>query len=183
MSWKQFLQYCRVEVLRSRDSLLFFRLFRCLWATDTSRQAVLRLRLVQFYRSHGLTRLAQRQHFILATRFGVFLSSRTEIGEGLHLPHPSSIVIGGGLSLGKNCRIYQQVTLAGAPNAHTGLMPRVGNNVTIYPGTKIIGAGKVGNNVIIGANSVVTRAFGDNMVIAGAPARIIKHLSPSEGRQ
>jgi serine O-acetyltransferase len=176
MSWKNFIEYCRVEVLRSRSNWLLLRLLCCLWAADTSRQAVLRLRLVQLFRARGLNRLARRQHFILSTRFGVFISSKTEIGVGLQLPHPSSIIIGSGLHVGDNCRLYQQVTLAGAPKNWKGLMPRVGNNVIIYPGAKIIGAGRVGNNVVIGANSVVTRAFGDNLVIAGVPARIVKHI-------
>ena len=32
---------------------------------------------------------------------------------------------------------------------------------------------KIGNNVIIGANSVVTKSIPDNSVVAGVPARII----------
>jgi len=33
----------------------------------------------------------------------------------------------------------------------------------------------IGNNVIVGANSVVTKDFPDNCVIAGVPAKIIKN--------
>ncbi|KRL94116.1 sugar O-acetyltransferase [Levilactobacillus hammesii] len=46
----------------------------------------------------------------------------------------------------------------------------IGGNVTIVPGVTI------GNNVIVGGGSVVTKSFGNNVVIAGNPARVIKHL-------
>lgn len=47
----------------------------------------------------------------------------------------------------------------------------IGDNVYIREGVSI------GNNVVIGANSVVTKSFPDNVVIAGAPAIIIRKIS------
>jgi len=47
----------------------------------------------------------------------------------------------------------------------------IGENVCIMPNVTIC------NGVIIGANSVVTRSFGDNLVIAGNPAKVIKDLN------
>ncbi len=44
----------------------------------------------------------------------------------------------------------------------------IGDNVSILPGVSL------GNNIIIGANAVVTHSFPDNCVIAGCPAKIIK---------
>lgn len=46
----------------------------------------------------------------------------------------------------------------------------IGENVIILPNVRI------GHNVIIGAGSVVTKSFKDNVVIAGNPAKIIKEL-------
>ncbi|WP_172976050.1 serine O-acetyltransferase [Halomonas sp. THAF5a] len=93
----------------------------------------------------------------------------------MHFSHPTSVVIGDRLVLGERCRLYQQVTLAGAPEGEKAF-PRLGNDVVVYPGAKVIGEGRVGNNVVIGANAVVNRAFGDNVVLAGVPARIVKRL-------
>lgn len=53
---------------------------------------------------------------------------------------------------------------------HIGKNVWIGEHVSIMPGVTL------GNNVIIGANSVVTHCFGENVVIAGCPARIIKEL-------
>lgn len=46
----------------------------------------------------------------------------------------------------------------------------IGNSVTILPGVTL------GNNVTVGANSVVTKSFPDNVIIAGCPAVIIKEI-------
>lgn len=46
----------------------------------------------------------------------------------------------------------------------------IGGSVTILPGVTL------GNNITVGAGSVVTHSFGDNVVIAGNPARIIRRL-------
>lgn len=49
----------------------------------------------------------------------------------------------------------------------------IGGDVTILPGVDI------GDNVVVGAGSVVTKSFPADVVIAGNPARIIKTLRPS----
>ncbi|MFA5529657.1 MAG: hypothetical protein WDA11_03220, partial [Thiohalomonadaceae bacterium] len=60
------------------------------------------------------------------------------------------------------------------------LFRRVGSNVTIYPGAKIICNGPVGDNVIVGANAVVTKPFPENVVLAGVPARVIRQIDYHE---
>lgn len=46
----------------------------------------------------------------------------------------------------------------------------IGDNVSILPGVEL------GDNVIVGANAVVTHSFSANSVIAGCPAKVIKML-------
>ncbi|MEM7783872.1 MAG: acyltransferase [Planctomycetota bacterium] len=50
----------------------------------------------------------------------------------------------------------------------------LGHGVAIMPGVTL------GNNVTVGANAVVTKSFKDNVVIAGVPAKIIRHLDPND---
>lgn len=52
----------------------------------------------------------------------------------------------------------------------------IGNNVFIGAGTIVLPGVTIGNNVIIGANSTVTHDIPDNTVVAGAPARVIYSL-------
>lgn len=52
----------------------------------------------------------------------------------------------------------------------------IGDNCWIGSDATIIGGVTLGDNVVVGAGSVVTKSFGDNVVIAGNPARIIKKI-------
>ena len=50
----------------------------------------------------------------------------------------------------------------------------IGDNCLINTGVTIIGPITIGNNVTIGAGSVVTKDIPDNAVVAGVPAKIIR---------
>lgn len=45
-----------------------------------------------------------------------------------------------------------------------------GGGVIVLPGVTL------GNNVVAGAGAVITKSFGDNVVLAGNPARVIKEI-------
>lgn len=53
---------------------------------------------------------------------------------------------------------------------------KIGKNVWIGEGACIMPGVTLGNNVIVGANAVVTHSFEDNSVIAGVPAKLLKRL-------
>lgn len=52
-----------------------------------------------------------------------------------------------------------------------------GGNVTILPGVTL------GDNVVVAAGAVVTKSFGDNVVLGGNPAQIIKEIDLAEGQE
>lgn len=69
--------------------------------------------------------------------------------------------------LGKNCTIFQQVTIGvnDLENSKKKGAPIIGDNCLIGAGAKIIGGVKIGNNVRIGANAIVVEDIPDNCTV------------------
>lgn len=78
--------------------------------------------------------------------------------------------------IGNNCRILPNVMIGskfanGIPDAEPSV---IGDNIFIGTSAVVIGRIHIGNNVIIGANSVVTRDVPENSIAVGSPAKIWK---------
>lgn len=92
--------------------------------------------------------------------------------QGTNFPHPVGIVIAKNAKIGKNCTIYQNVTI-GAWNDKS---PIIGDDVVIYANSVIFGDVKIEDNAVVGAGSVVVDNVPKNAVVAGNPAKIIKYV-------
>lgn len=103
------------------------------------------------------------------------ISFRAQIGPGLTIAHYGYIIVPSNAVIGKNCSLRPGIVFGKKLTAETG-GPVVGDDVNIGVGTSIIGDVKIGDRVVIGANSVVTRDVPSDCVIAGAPARVIRSL-------
>lgn len=94
-----------------------------------------------------------------------------------YAPHGlSGIYISKKAVIGKSCTIFHQVTIGSndlKDSKYYG-SPKIGNNVYIGAGAKIIGNINVGNNVRIGANCVVFKDVPDNVTIVLGEPRILK---------
>lgn len=99
----------------------------------------------------------------------LFVGGNT-IGGGLMLWHAFSTIINVE-SIGKDCAIWQQVTIGKGNNDK---VPTIGNNVSIFAGAIIIGGISIGDNVKIGAGAVVTKNIPENCTVVGCPAYIVK---------
>lgn len=100
------------------------------------------------------------------------------IGPGLAIVHYGTIIISSGAHIGRNCRIHADVNI-GANGGET-TSANIGDNVYIGPGAKIIGAVKIGENSVIGANAVVTEDVPACVTVGGVPAKIISKNSSSK---
>ncbi|GAB4312601.1 MAG: hypothetical protein Kow0069_13350 [Promethearchaeota archaeon] len=96
-----------------------------------------------------------------------------EIGREFFIDHGIGVVIGETSEIGDNCTLYQGVTLGGTSLERGKRHPTLGNNVVVGAGAKILGPVRIGDNVKIGANSVVTRDVPDNSVVVGVPGRVV----------
>lgn len=95
------------------------------------------------------------------------------IGEGLFIDHGAGVVIGETAEVGNDVTIYQGVTLGGTGKEKGKRHPTIGNNVVISTGAKVLGSFKVGDNVRIGAGSVVLKEVPSNCTVVGVPGRIV----------
>jgi len=93
----------------------------------------------------------------------------------------AEVRIGENVFIGPNVSIYTACHPINAQERNTGVewaeSVTIGNSVWIGGSATILPGVTVGDNVVIGAGAVVTRDIPDNVVVAGNPARIIRHIS------
>ena len=105
------------------------------------------------------------------------LSKTMTIGPGAYLAHPFSSDLNA-KSIGENFSCRNNTTIGNkydGDNIHRAV---IGDNVTLGVNVTIIGPVHIGNNVTIGAGSVVVKDIPDNSVAVGNPAKVIKNLYP-----
>lgn len=133
---------------------------------------------------HRIAKNFYRIKFFFVARFfselarwmtGIEIHPGAQIGKRLVIDHGMGVVIGETAIIGNDCLIYHGVTLGGTSQDRTiRRHPKIGNNVLIGAGAKILGGIEVQDNVKIGANSVVTTDCLRDSTFAGIPARRIK---------
>ncbi len=118
---------------------------------------------------------------------GVEIRTPVPIGEGLLIYHPHDVVIGSGARVGRNATIYNGVTLGARTRIAldenkdvSSRYPTLEDDVTVFPGAKLVGPIVIGKGSIVAANAVVTESFPPGSIIGGIPARLLKSLDPEE---
>ena len=131
---------------------------------------------------HRLThKLYLQKHYVLArfiSQVGRFFTQveihpGATIGRRLFIDHGAGIVIGETAEIGDDVTIYQGVTLGGTGKESGKRHPTIGNNVVFSSGAKVLGSFRVGDNVKIGAGSVVLKEVPDNCTVVGIPGKVV----------
>lgn len=108
------------------------------------------------------------------------------VGENFYANHnlvildPTKVEFGDNVFVGPNCGFYTAEHPLNPDVRNLGFefaKPiKVGNNVWFGGNVTVIGGVRIGDNVVIGAGSTVTKDIPDNVVVVGNPARIIKEI-------
>src|ERR1700677_2920111 len=95
------------------------------------------------------------------------------LGTGLFIDHATGVVIGETAEVGDDVTIYHGVTLGGAGRETGKRHPTVGDRVIIGAGAQVLGPIKIGDDSRIGANAVVVKEVPSSAVVVGVPGQVI----------
>jgi maltose O-acetyltransferase len=140
-------------------------------------------RLVLYENVHGSASLGSNVQLI-GPKSSFYIGEGSYINEAILATGTKAII-----SIGERCAIGYRVSIKAlthnainpCPN-HNGQIEmiekdiKIGNCCWIGDNVYIREGVSIGNNVVVGANSVVTKSFENNVVIAGVPARIISKI-------
>ncbi|RSK43885.1 sugar O-acetyltransferase [Hymenobacter rigui] len=122
--------------------------------------------------------------FFLIPPFYTDFGHNIRIGKNVFVNHACTFMDRGGITLEDNVLVGPKVNLITSnhptePGQRRATYSRpivlkkgawLGANATVMPGVTI------GENAIVGAGAVVTKDVSANSIVAGVPARVVKHL-------
>lgn len=116
--------------------------------------------------------------------------SNIEVGENFFANYNLTVLDVGKVTIGDNVQIAPNVSIytAGHPvhpdsrnsGYEYGIDISIGDNVWIGGSTCILPGVHIGNNVVIGAGSVVTKDIPDNVIAVGNPCRVIREITEDD---
>lgn len=104
---------------------------------------------------------------------GIEIHPGATIGKGVFIDHGMGVVIGETTIVGDYCLIYQGATLGGTGKESGKRHPTLGTHVIVGAGAKVLGNISIGDNVRIGAGSVVLKDVPSHCTAVGIPGRTI----------
>jgi serine O-acetyltransferase len=105
---------------------------------------------------------------------GIEIHPGATIGRRFFIDHGMGVVIGETTEIGDDVLLYQGVTLGGTGNETGKRHPTLGNRVVVGTGAKILGNIRIGDNVRVGAGSVVVHSVPDHSTVVGVPGRVVR---------
>lgn len=105
---------------------------------------------------------------------GAVINIGSEIGDESMID--MNAVLGARAKIGKRCHVGAGAVIAGVLEPPSKSPCEIGDNVVIGANAVILEGVKVGKNSVVAAGSIVTSDVPENVVVAGAPAKIIKSV-------
>jgi serine O-acetyltransferase len=136
--------------------------------------AVLIHRLNHALWQRGWFYLARLLAFLSRIFTHIDLHPGARIGRRLFIDHGIGVVIGETAVIGDDVTLYHGVTLGGTSWNKGRRHPCLGNGVLVGAGAKILGAVTLGDNVRVGANSVVLKDVPAQCSVVGIPGKIVR---------
>lgn len=113
-----------------------------------------------------------------------------EVGDNFYANYNVTILDIAKVTIGDNVMLAPNVSIytAGHPihkdmrntGYEYGIEITIGNDVWIGGNTVIVPGVKIGNGVVIGAGSVVTKDIPDNVIAAGNPCKVIREITEED---
>ena len=104
---------------------------------------------------------------------GIEIHPGAKIGRRFFIDHGMGVVIGETVIVGDDVLLYQGVTLGGTGKEQGKRHPTLKNNIVVGSGAKILGNIIIGDNVRVGAGSVVICNVPNDSTVVGIPGRIV----------
>ena len=146
--------------------------------TDGTMAMVL-YRAMQWARRYRVVPLEMLCNRLNAICCNCIIGRGTDFGPGFVLIHATGVVINGRVTGGSNVYVEHQVTIG----AERRQSPRIGNEVFIGAGAKILGEVTIGDYARIGANAVVVDDVPAYATVVGIPARIVRIREAAEPKE
>jgi len=97
------------------------------------------------------------------------------IGKRFFIDHATGVVIGETTIIGNDVSLYQGVTLGGVSTTKGKRHPTLGNHIVVGCNASVLGNITIGDNVRIGAGSVVLKDVPMDCTVVGVPGRIVRY--------
>lgn len=130
------------------------------------------------------------EHIIVEQPFRCDYGKNIEIGENFFANYNLVILDVGKVKIGDNVQFAPNVAIytAGHPvhpdsrnsGYEYGIDITIGDNVWLGGNVVVLPGVNIGNNVVVGAGSVVTKDLPDNVIAVGNPCRIIREITEDD---
>lgn len=129
-------------------------------------------------------------NFLIEQPFICDYGYNIEIGENFYANHnlvildPGKVTFGDNVFIGPGCSFYTPQHPLDVETRNKGLEYafdiRVGNNVWFGGNVVVLPNVSIGDNVVIGAGSVVTKSVPSNVIAAGNPCKVIREITDDD---